>query len=232
MFRVRELHQLELSSHCNLRCRYCPSRNLPREKTYMTEDHFMKALTWVRTYKDRGWQHDVNLAGIGESTMHPEFVRFVHLAREKLGEDFGLVFATNGLLMTEELAAAIAPAKPVVFVSLHRPEKAGPAVEALKKYKLIAGVSNDPSIAASNWAGQVKWHVSAQRRDCVWVRGGKIFMFADGRVSTCAYDASGIGVLGHIDDDLDTLQTKPYKLCVGCDQNVGVPIKLQEEMTA
>jgi hypothetical protein len=225
MFAVRELHQIEITSRCNLKCEYCPSYRLPRPKVDMTQDHFLKALSWVVEFKRRGTQRDVNLAGIGESTLHPDFVRMVHLAREYLGQDFQLVFATNGLLMTDELAREIAPANPTVFVSLHRPEKAGPAIEALRKYGLLAGVSADPSISSTNWAGQVDYHVSAPKgRPCSWVTGGKVFMFADGRISRCAFDASGVGVIGHIEDGLSKLETSPYVLCRTCDQNVGVPL--------
>lgn len=185
----------------------------------------MRALEWVARFRDRGWQGDLNLAGIGESTMHPEFVRFVNVARERLGAEFRLVFATNGLLMTDELAMAIAPARPDVFVSAHRPERAGPAVQALRRAGIYSGLSSDPTESATNWAGQVSWHVSAERRPCPWVKGGKLFMLADGRLSRCAYDASGIGVVGHVYDNLDKLQTSPYALCANCDQDVGVPIE-------
>lgn len=231
-FRVRQLHQMELSSKCNLRCVYCPSRSLPRPKIFMSLEHVEKGLRWVGRFRDRGWQGDLNLAGIGESTMHPEFVQIVEMARFHLGPDFQLVFATNGLLMTDELARALAPAKPIVFVSAHRPEKAGPAIEALKRAGIYAGMSSDPTESATNWAGQVKWHVSAQRRPCPWVRGGKLFMLADGRLSRCAYDASGVGVVGDISQDLDSLRTSPYVLCKTCEQDVGVPIELKEEHVA
>jgi hypothetical protein len=223
-FSIRELHQIELSSHCNLRCRYCPSRSLQREKLFMSDEHFVSALKWVRTFRDRGWQDELNLAGIGESTMHPKLVEYVETARDVLGDEFKLVFATNGLLITEELAAALVPHNPIIFVSLHRPEKAGPAIEILKRHNLVAGISADPALSATNWAGQVKWHVSTERRDCHWVRDGRVFMMADGRVSRCAYDASGIGVIGHIDDDHESLRTSPYELCKTCDQDVGVEI--------
>lgn len=229
-FRVRQLHQLELSSKCNLRCVYCPSRNLPRPKVFMSMEHVGMALGWVSKFKARGWQADLNLAGIGESTMHPEFVEIVGAARRLLGEDFHLVFATNGLLMTDDLARALAPFKPIVFVSAHRPEKAGPAIEALKRVGLYAGSSTDPTEAATNWAGQVKWHVSAPRRPCPWVQGGRLFMLADGRLSRCAYDASGVGVVGDITQDLDQMKTSAYVLCRTCEQDVGVEIPKTEEV--
>lgn len=224
MFALRDCHQIEITSRCNLRCRYCPSRDLPRPKMDMEEAVFRRALHWASVFVQQGTQRELNLAGIGESTMHPQFVDWVHLAREAVGPNCELVLATNGILVTDELARAIAPSKIKVFVSLHRPEKAGPAVEALKRAGILAGVSADPSISATNWAGQVNWHVSVGRRLCEWVRGGKFIVLADGRVSRCAFDASGVGTIAHIDDDLTKFQTTPYVLCRTCDQDVGVPL--------
>src|SRR6185503_16391807 len=195
--KIKELHQIEMTSHCNLRCRYCPSRELPRPKLHMSYEHFIEACTWVKRFNDRGDQQELNLAGIGESTMHPQFVDMVHYARNFIGWNIKLVFATNGLLMTDELARAIKNAQPVIYVSAHRPEKAGLAVEILKRHDLLGGVSFDPTVAATDWAGQVKWFRSVPvRRQCQWVRNGKAFMLADGRISRCAYDATGEGVIG------------------------------------
>jgi hypothetical protein len=89
----------------------------------------------------------------------------------------------------------------------------------------LAGVSNDPSVAATDWAGQVKWEgAMVQRgRPCPWVTGGWFIVLADGRVSRCSFDATGVGVFGKIDDDLTKYATSPYVLCKTCDQDVGVP---------
>lgn len=223
MIYVRDLHQLELTSHCNLRCKYCPSRTLPRPKLDMSEEHFWLALNWIKKFNERGSQKEINLAGIGESTMHPKFADWVCRAREFLGWNIRLVFATNGLLMTDDLARQIKEAQPLVFVSLHRPEKAGPAIEILKQHGIFAGASADPSMASTNWAGQVNWHVSVpERRPCQWVRNGKAFMLADGRISRCAYDATGKGVIGDITQEVDKLVTSRWELCATCDQEVGV----------
>lgn len=224
-FNLSTIHQIEMTSRCNLRCRYCPSPHLPREKLDMTEAHFLRSLEWVREFSMRGTQGELNLAGIGESTMHPEFVRFVFLAREALRRDQPLVMATNGLLMTDELAREIAPSGIRVWVSLHRPERAGPAVEALKRAGILSGISADPSLSAIDWAGQVKWHRSAQRNACPWVKNGWAFILADGRVSRCCIDAAGVGVMGHIDDDVTQFETSPYSLCRTCDSDVGVPME-------
>lgn len=224
-FPLNSIHQIEITSRCNLRCRYCVHPKMARPKIDMDEATYLRSLEWVRKYVQRGSQSELNLAGIGESTMHAEFVRYVHLAREALGWNQQLVLATNGLLMTDELAREIAPTGILVWVSLHRPEKAGPAVESLKRAGILAGVSADPSLSSTDWAGQVKWHVSVQKgRPCPWVRGGWSIVLADGRLSRCCFDGSGIGVIGHINDNLDLLHTSAYELCRTCDQDVGVPI--------
>lgn len=224
MFSIQQIHQIELTSHCNLRCKYCPSPHLARPKLHMSEAHYRRALGWVSYFKTRGTQNEINLAGIGESTMHPDFVRFVHLAREVVGEGHRVLFATNGLLMTDEMARELAPAKPLVWVSMHRPEKAGPAVEMLKRVGLLAGVSADPALSAIDWGGQVDWYVTAPSKQCMWVKGGMAFVMADGRVSKCCLDATGEGVFAEITDDLTKFETSPWVLCHTCDQDVGVPI--------
>jgi hypothetical protein len=191
----------------------------------MDEDTFKHALYWAKFFIEKNGPHELNLAGIGESTMHPRLPEYLSWARGYMGWEQDLLFATNGVAMTEELAKAIAPFRPRIWVSLHRPEKGGPAVEILKKYGLIAGISVDSSVAATNWAGQVKWHVSVERRQCEWVRMGKVIVFSDGRVSRCSYDGSGIGVIATVRDDLTQFQTSPYDLCRTCDQDVGVPME-------
>jgi MoaA/NifB/PqqE/SkfB family radical SAM enzyme len=198
---------------------------MPRPKLDMDEETFQHALYWAKYFVDKNGPHELNLAGIGESTMHPDLPKYLEMARSYMGPHQDLLFATNGVAMTEKLAAAIAPYRPRIWVSLHRPEKAGIAVEILKKYGLIAGVSADASIAATNWAGQVKWHVSVERRECMWVKMGKVIVFADGRVSRCSYDSTGVGVIATIKDDLSQFQTSPYDLCRTCDQDVGVPME-------
>lgn len=232
MIPLQRLHQIELSSHCNLKCQYCPSPKLKRPKMHMSWETFNKAMFWTSYFVDNHGQQEVNLAGIGESTMHPDFIEMLKRARQLLGPDVRIVLATNGVLMTDELAQAMKPWNPEVYVSLHQPVKAGPAVECLRRAGILSGVSADPSVAAINWAGQVKWHSSAAPRNCDWVTGGKTMVMSDGRITRCCLDASGIGVLGHINDDLTKIFTTPYSLCRTCDMNVGMPIPDEAEAVA
>ena len=193
---------------------------MPRPKMDMTRETFEQSLKQAKLL---GGENELNLAGIGESTMHPEFVDFVFRAREVMGHNFGLVLATNGILMTRELARAIAPTGIHVFVSMHRPEKAGPAIEACREVGILAGVSADPSVASTDWAGQIKWHVSTPLKGapCPWVSQGRLMVMSDGRITRCSFDSTADDVLGTVWDDLSTMQTSPYKLCASCHLNVA-----------
>ena len=220
---IRSLHQIEITSNCNLRCVYCPSPNLGRPKVDMDRPTFMRALEWVRHLVDAGTQGELNLAGIGESTLHPNLVEYIGFAREAIGWRRKLHFATNGLLMTRELAKAIEPWKPSVAVSMHRPEKAKGAIDALREFGLLEGAAADAATNAVDWAGQVEWGLTTQNlgSPCDWSHQGWIAVLADGRLSSCSMDASGIGVVGHVNEPIGSVRGKPYELCKACHMDVG-----------
>jgi hypothetical protein len=220
-FPLKTIHQIEITSRCNLRCVYCTNPTLLRPKVDMDRPTFEKALTLAKKFFDAGGDSELNLAGIGESTIHPDFVEYVNRARAVMGPDCKLVLATNGVELDEDQVRGIQRAAPQVYVSLHRPEKAGKAIELLRAYGLFSGSSSDPSLASIDWAGQVPtWHVSAPAMKCPWVKGGWGFVLADGRISTCCLDASGVGVIGTVDDP--PTETQPYVLCKTCNQDLGI----------
>ena len=227
---VVALHQIEITSRCNLRCVYCTSPQIvdgkfpKRPAGDMTRATFVRALEWVHHFTRQGTQEELNLAGIGESTLHPEFVDFVRLAREAVGPAVKLVFATNGLVVDESLARAIAPFKPEVWVSMHRPEKGGPAAEYLNNAGILGGISCDAGSpgGANDWAGQVKWKKPIYKLPCQWLREGKAFVYSTGELGACCLDASGAGVIGHVNDTIGSVKSRPYGLCAGCYQEIGV----------
>lgn len=230
-FPLAAIHQIEITSRCNLRCKYCVHPSMPRAKQDMCESTYRQTLRRVADLM--AWQpanrkqRELNLAGIGESTMHPDFVRYVALAREAVGNAVDLVIATNGLLFNDAMAEALKPYRPKVWVSMHRPEKAGPAIQVARRAGLLAGASADPSLYSVDWAGQVKWEVStpAKGSPCPWVRIGRVFVMSDGRISRCCFDGTGEGALGTVWDEPDTLRTSPFGLCTGCHHDVGIAVE-------
>lgn len=220
---LNSIHQIEITSRCNLKCSYCPSPNLGRPKVDMLQHVFDRALQWVKHYVRVGTQKELNLAGIGESTIHPDFIHMLARAREAVGPNVKIVFATNGIQITEEQVAAMKPYNPRVWVSLHQPKKAAAAVTLYRNAGLLDGVSIDPSVNANDWAGQVKWKVDEPgNMACQWLRGGYAMVMADGRITTCCLDATGEGVIGHVDDQIGSIRSQPYSLCKTCHQEIGI----------
>lgn len=215
---LRNIHQIEMTSRCNLRCKYCAHPHMPRPKQDMSWDHFERSIYWAHYFHQRHGVSEVNLAGIGESTLHPELIPMLAHARKILGDAVPLILTTNGLLVDDAMCDAMAPYNPRVFLSLHRPERAQKAFEALKRTKLLIGVSSDAALAAVDWAGQVDWPVttSVAGSPCPWVTGGWGFVLATGDVSRCCFDATGVGIFAHVNDDLTKFGTSPYKLCATC----------------
>jgi hypothetical protein len=174
--------------------------------------NFRRALEWAVHFEHRGTQDELALTGIGEALLHPDFVDFIRLAREALPTN-RITFSTNGLLLDDELCEQLAPYKPEVYVSLHRPEKAKGAVDAAKKAGILAGVNAAFALDAFDWAGTLDWEVSIEPGSvtCEFLRSGWCVVLADGRITTCCLDASGHGVVGHVDDPIGTLSIQPWK---------------------
>ena len=220
---VTQLHQLEPTTRCNLRCVYCPQAlgtpkgsGFPRAREDMTMETFNQVMDLLKYYVKQGTQGELAFTGIGEPTLHPELPQMMEQARKILGFGRPLVMSTNGLTFTEEIAKALEPLRVKVYVSLHRPEKAGPAIEIARRYGLFENSNNGFATSSFNWAGQVKWHVSHDRTPCSYLYEGWGTVLVDGRVSTCCLDADGSGVVGHVTDDPATLAMKPFKLCQTC----------------
>jgi len=224
---IREIHEVELSSACNLACRYCPHPKLEREKAHMSWDVFERTLNHIDYYCRQGTQTEVSLTGIGEAILHPSFIEMAIHVRKVLGWDRPMVLATNGVALTEEHAEAIAGLRIVTFVSLHRPEKAGPAYELLKKHHATIGKNTAFVDSSIDWAGQVKWHASAERRPCTYLGAAWAVVRQDGAINACCMDAHSKHRLASVWDEPGTLMTRPIGLCSAC--HLTVPAQLMEE---
>lgn len=186
---------------------------------------YEKALRVVDHFCARGTQTELSLTGIGEALLHPQFVEMLGMAREVIGPNRPLVVATNGILLTDAMAEKMAPHRPLVFISLHRPERAGLAIEVAKRHRILAGVNASAATSAFNWGGKVNWHVSAPRTRCEYLNSGWGVILQDGQITTCCLDADGAGVVGTVDTPPDELLLRPYSLCDTC--HMTVPEVLQ-----
>lgn len=225
---IRDIHQIELTTRCNLKCHYCPHYpELPRVKEDMTWEIFEQSLALIGFYVRQGTQTELSLTGIGEAVLHPDFLRMVERSRAAIGPQRMLTITTNGLLFDDAMCAALAPFKPSLFISLHRPERAALAVVAAKRHGIFAGTNSQFVTAAFDWAGtQKNWTpmVSAPRLKCEYLRSGWGVILVDGRVTTCCLDVDGSGVVGTVWDDPETLKLRPWgdasKGCQACHMEV------------
>ena len=216
---VTSIKQIEVTTHCNLRCVYCPSPNLPRPYQHMEMATYRRALVWADYFQRQGTQDELSLTGIGEGLMHPDIIEMVALAREMLPHN-RIVIATNGLLLDDEMARNLAPYRPQMWVSNHRPEAAGPAIEAARRWGILGGKNDAFATSALDWAGQVEWFVSAPQTICEFLRTGWGVVMDSGKITTCCLDATGEGAVGHVNDEPGTAFMKPYSLCRSCYQEV------------
>lgn len=213
---LQAIHQIELTSRCNLACAYCPHPKLERPKEDMTWETFERALLHVAHYVEHGKQFEVSLTGLGEGTLHPDFVPMTARLREVLGPDRLICFGSNGIELTPEMAAELRKINAGIYISLHRPEKASKAVEIAKEAGILLGVNASFVTSAYDWAGQVKWYNSGPRSPCMYLMERRAVILQDGSISTCCWDAHGKNIIGHVNDDIGSLTTRPFPLCDQC----------------
>jgi hypothetical protein len=222
---VREIHEIELSSVCNLACKYCPHPKLERPKADMAWETYERTLEHVAYYCRQGTQTEVSLTGIGEAILHPRFVEAVFRLREVI-QGRQITLATNGVALTPALAEVLARFRVVTYVSTHRPEKAGVAWNMLKQAGAITGLNTAFVDSSIDWAGQVKWHTAAASHPCTYLGKGWAVVRQDGSINACCMDAHGKHKLASVWDEPGTLMTRATPLCGAC--HLTVPEHLRE----
>lgn len=224
---VREIHEIELSSICTLACVYCPHPNLKRPKAHMPWEVFERTLEHLQYLCDAGTQSEVSLCGLGEAIIYPRLEEAVARVRNVIGPHREFVTSTNGTDMTPEIARMLAHYGVGVYVSLHRPEVAAPAIEMLKAAQCRVAHNNAFVDSALDWAGQVDWHVSVPRHyECGYLSKAWAVVRQDGSIDACCMDAHDLYPIGHVNDELGSLRTRVSKLCEGC--NFNVPAEFRE----
>jgi hypothetical protein len=195
----------------------------------MSREVWMDALAWVRFYVRRGTQGELVLFGTGEPLLHPDFIELVAEARAAIGPMRRLMTTTNGLLVTDALIAAVKPYNLRVYVSIHQPAKATPAVHALHRAGLLEGVSADAVTGSNSWAGQVAWPdimpMDDRRTSCPWQQAAWLFASADGGLYACCYANGDTPRLGSVEADPHVIETGPIPICQACWQRQPYPFE-------
>lgn len=226
---LTRIHQIEVSSRCNLRCKYCPHPKLERDKIDMGLHDFIRALEWVIHFRDHGTnQIELSLTGMGEALLHPKIKEFCRLARKALGDEGKLLLATNGILVNEENIAWMKEYNVLVYVSTHRPERAGIAVNLANEAGILGAINTAFVDSSIDWAGQVEWQSNMPtNRGCMYLYDGWGTVLVNGDIVNCCMDAHGKHVIGNVWDEIGSIDIGPIPLCDPCQLNV-MPIEVEK----
>ena len=218
--RIKTIHQIEVSSRCNLACRYCPHPKLSRDKTDMSKDTFVRAIDWAVAFNSP----ELSFTGMGEALLHPDIYEMLGYARLRLPNAW-LLMATNGIALVkgdqeriDRIISALVELDVSVYVSVHRPEMAGPAVERLGRAGVKVGLNGAFIDSGFNWAGQVEWHGNpAPRTVCKYLLEGWGTVLVNGDIVNCCMDAHGLYPFYNVHKPIrDDLLIKPIPLCGQC----------------
>lgn len=215
--------QIEFTTHCNLKCVYCPSPQKMRPHEHLSRENFGHVMKWLRRFVAAGTQRDVWLHGIGESMLNPDFHAMVGEMRAEFPALL-LALSSNGILLRtenggEENCAALARNRVAVDISVHRTDLIGNGILNARKFKILKTLTAGPALEPVDWAGQIKWASAEPRRPCHFMRLGHALVYADGRITTCCVDARGYGVFAHVADDAgpgSLPMMKLHELCGRC----------------
>lgn len=212
---VTGIHEIELSSVCNLACVYCPHPTLQRAKAHMPWHVLERAMQHVDYYCRKGTQGEVALTGIGEAILHPDFERAVAFVRSVIGGRL-ITLSTNGVAVDDAVLDVLQRYGVRVYVSLHRPEMASPAIHKMRQRGMPFGTNHAFVDSSLDWAGQVEWPSTAKSHICTYLQDGWAVVRQDGSVVSCCMDAHGVDAIGHIDDPIGSLNTRQISLCSAC----------------
>lgn len=217
---ITTVHQIEVSSRCNLACKYCPHPKLRRVKEDMRWPVFERSLEWAASLGGP----ELSFTGMGEALLHPDICDMLFYARRLLPGTWFLL-ATNGVSLvkdnadvaTDRILAVLRECEVSVYVSTHRPEVAGPALELLIANGIRVGVNTAFVTSGFDWAGQVEWHGNpAPQTVCQYLAQGWATILQNGDVVNCCMDAHGAHPVGNVTDLKMPTHFEPIPLCEKC----------------
>lgn len=223
--KITTINTIELSSVCDNSCDYCPAKDQKEHRPvgFMNWNTFKKAIEQVNYLYSNGNQLELNLFGVGESTLHPDLVEMVKYARNHLPVRQILHLNTNGNKMTLQLAKDLKEAGITsIDITGHKHYATAKTIAIFREIGIQGSLSYDFVTAPNNWAGQVKWFEPDKRlpiyKDslCPWLARGQIMVMSNGSITTCCIDAFGKNIFGSIFDDLSKYELEESKLCLTC----------------
>lgn len=94
---------IEINSHCNRRCPYCPNVSVPQLEQFMPLPFFRVIL---HRLQEIDWAGPVSYHCLSEPLLHPDIIQFVKTTKEMLPKATPIMF-TNGDFLTMDLAGRL-----------------------------------------------------------------------------------------------------------------------------
>ena len=225
--KLQTITTIELSSICNLSCKYCINRLMVkngRTPSIMTDDTFDASLRWLRALCDLETQQEVNLNGNGESTLDPKLVYRARRVKDIMGER-SVQFCTNALLLTKKLIYDLKDAGvDRIDLSIHSAYNVRRCVGLLADAQMPSVVNAGTVMSSHNWAGQLEKEHEVDicyTIPCHPIIQGRGYIDSDGYVTPCCYDYLRLGAFGTVFNvDLLDREVKPFSLCKTCHQTL------------
>lgn len=237
-----QIHSVEITNICNLRCNHCPSLGSKYPRGMISLCTFEKAVT----YASNGSL--LVISGFGESLLHPQIEDIFSIAK---AHNVKIDMPTNGILMKRDVLKHLLNNNLTQLeISIHTEKSLGaykmayemiadgyPNVRLignvmkcyetkLEKWASNQGVTAEQMsllriINMHNWAMNDRAYSEDENKKwqskCEFLKHNICVIRWDGKVNTCCVDDSGTNYVGHI-DDFENLAHKPeqYKLCHKC----------------
>lgn len=213
---IESIHQIEITSRCNLKCPYCLQAIMTRKREDMTDGIFEKSVHAAKKLVDNRTQHEIWLHGLGESLLHPNFLDYCEHAKKEL-PNIQVRISTNAILLTESMIDRLKEIGIILHVSLQRPDLANrKAIHYSQKKRVLENIGVNPIHQANDWAQQMPDEVCIlDKAGCGWLHSGWAMVLANGELAQCCTDGLGLYTIGHI-DSWEESEVKPFKLCETC----------------
>lgn len=195
--------ELEINTHCNRRCSYCPNLTKMKPARYMNDEDYKKIIDELAQYNYRG---ELSPSFYGEPMMDKRIYRFMEYARKKLAKAT-IIINTNGDFLTpENLMQLSENGVDLFFVSQHDPEPSS-AIKRICDYvkdrpalKSKVAVTNwtAPSRMLSNRGGLVEDRRVRFMPKYGCFRSRRVTITYDGSMVMCCEDFASSFVFGNV----------------------------------
>jgi MoaA/NifB/PqqE/SkfB family radical SAM enzyme len=108
---------IEITTHCNRRCFYCPQSVDPTNAREIKMEVFRK---WIGRLKELGWKGTIYFNLYNEPLLCKNLEEYARIVKNELPDSM-LTIATNGDLLTEETALSLFEAGVFKFTVVHHP---------------------------------------------------------------------------------------------------------------